>query len=141
MGESGRGVSGMKIVQGILILLAFYGVGTMASKWLHIPMPGNLLGMLLLTLCLCMGWIRMDWVEQASTFLVRHMMLFFVPIIVGVASYMNWIAKDPWSIILSMVLGPMIVMLVTGRVVQWYLHRQKHKAEPSVKQEGRALDA
>lgn len=131
----------MKIVQGILILLAFYGVGTLASKWLHIPMPGNLLGMLLLALCLCMGWIRMDWVEQASAFLIRHMMLFFVPIIVGVASYMNWIAKDPWSILTALVLGPLVVMLVSGRVVQWYLNRSKQKAETSVNQEGRALDA
>ncbi|MED4907549.1 CidA/LrgA family protein [Brevibacillus centrosporus] len=131
----------MKLVSGILILLAFYGVGTLASKWLHIPMPGNLIGMLLLTLCLCMGWIRMDWVERASAFLVRHMMLFFVPIIVGVASYMSGIAKDPWTILLSLVLGPVIVMLVTGRVVQWYLSRHKRKEEPSVQHEGRALDA
>lgn len=129
------------MVRGILILLVFYVVGTMASKWLHIPMPGNLLGMLLLTLCLCMGWIRMDWVEQASSFLVRHMLLFFVPIIVGVSAYLHWIAQDPWSIILSLVLGPMVVMLVTGRVVEWYLVRHKEKDESSVQQERRALDA
>ena len=116
----------MKIVRGIVILLVFYGVGMAASKWLHIPLPGNLLGMLILTLGLCMGWIRMDWVEQASSFLVRHMMLFFVPIIVGVASYMNLISQDPWPILVALVVGPMLVMLVTGRVVQWYLKRYRH---------------
>jgi len=131
----------MKIVQGVLILLVFYAGGTLANRWLHIPLPGNLLGMLLLTLCLCTGWIRMGWVEQASAFLVRHMMLFFVPIIVGVGSYMGWIAKDPWTIVLAMVLGPLVVMLVSGRVVQWYLERQRKQAEPAVEQEGRALDA
>jgi holin-like protein len=132
----------MKIVKGILILLAFYGAGTLASKWLHIPLPGNLVGMLLLTLGLCMGWIRMDWVEQASALLVRHMMLFFVPIIVGAASYIGLISQDPLPIVLAMVLGPMLVMLVTGRLVQGYLNRQKQeKAEPTVQQEGRALDA
>lgn len=131
----------MKIVRGILILLAFFGVGTLASKWLHIPLPGNLVGMLFLTLALCMGWIRMDWVEQASGFLVRHMMLFFVPIIVGVAAYLKLIAQDPWPILLSMLLGPAVVMVVTGRLVQWYLSRHKPKSQPAVQQEGRALDA
>ncbi|MGG1658756.1 CidA/LrgA family protein [Brevibacillus sp. NRS-1366] len=131
----------MRLIRGIVVLLIFYGAGMLASEWLHIPLPGNLLGMLLLTLGLCMGWIRMDWVEQASSFLVRHMMLFFVPIIVGVASYMKLISQDPWPILLSLILGPMVVMLVTGRVVQWYLKRHRQKAEPSVKQEGKALDA
>lgn len=131
----------MKIVQGVLILLVFYAAGTLMNRGLHVPLPGNLLGMLLLTLCLCTGWIRMEWVEQASAFLVRHMMLFFVPIIVGVGSYMGWIVQAPWTIVLSLVLGPLVVMLVAGRVVQWYLQRQQKLGEPSVKQEGRTIDA
>lgn len=131
----------MKLIRGIVVLLVFYGVGMLASEWLHIPLPGNLLGMLLLTLGLGMGWIRMEWVEQASSFLVRHMMLFFVPIIVGVSSYMGLISEAPWPILLSLFIGPLVVMLVTGRLVQWYMNRQRQKAEPSVQQEGRALDA
>lgn len=129
----------MKIIRGILILLAFFGAGTLLSKWLHIPLPGNLTGMLLLTLALCMGWIRMDWVEQVSGLLVRHMMLFFVPIIVGVSAYIKLIAKDPWSILLSLLLGPVLVMLVTGKLVQWYVNKHQRKNAPH--QEGRALDA
>lgn len=132
----------MKMVTGIGILLAFYGVGVLASKWLHIPLPGNLVGMLLLTLGLVTGWVRMEWVERASTFLVRHMMLFFVPIIVGVASYLNLFAQAPWLIALSMIVAPMLVMLVTGRVVQSYLRRQQQKkTQASVPEGRRTLDA
>lgn len=137
----------MRIICGMLILLAFFGMGTWVSKWLHIPIPGNLLGMLLLTLSICMGWIRMDWVEQASALFIRHMMLFFVPILVGIAAYVKWMAQDPWPIVLSMVLGPLLVMLVTGKLVQWYLNYQKQKPktaeeQPSADmQERRTLDA
>jgi holin-like protein len=130
----------MKTIKGMLILLAFFGAGTLANKWLHVPLPGNLLGMLLLTLGLCTGMVKLDWVESASNLLLRHMMLFFVPILVGVASYLKWIAGDPWPIVLSLVLGPLVVMLVSGRVVQWYLNRHKQKAEHRPL-EGRALDA
>ncbi|RNB86342.1 CidA/LrgA family protein [Brevibacillus panacihumi] len=131
----------MKIVNGILILLVFYGVGTLASKWLHIPLPGNLIGMLLLTLALYKGWIRMDWVEQASNLLIRHMLLFFVPIIAGVASYLGFFADDPLPILLALISGPFLVMIVTGKVVQWYVNRQQNTKKPVLPQEGRSLDA
>ncbi|WP_400164090.1 CidA/LrgA family protein [Brevibacillus sp. TJ4] len=131
----------MRYVSGILILLVFYAAGTLAHQWLHIPLPGSLLGMIMLALALVMGWIRMDWVERASSFLIRHMMLFFIPIIVGVSSYMNVVANDPLPILLSLVLGPFIVMLVTGRVVQWYVRREKSQANTELSQEGRSLDA
>ncbi|MGN7468596.1 CidA/LrgA family protein [Brevibacillus sp. SAFN-007a] len=131
----------MKMVTGIGILLAFYGVGVLASEWLHVPLPGNLVGMLLLTLGLVTGWVRMEWVEQASLLLVRHMMLFFVPIIVGVVGYLKWFVQAPWPIALSMTVAPMLVMLVTGRVVQRYLHRQQQKTQASVPEERRTLDA
>lgn len=131
----------MKIVNGILILLVFYGVGTLASKWLHIPLPGNLIGMLLLTLALYKGWIRMDWVEQASNLLIRHMLLFFVPIIAGVASYLGFFAEDPLPILLALISGPFLVMIVTGKVVQLYVNRQQNTKKPVLPQEGRSLDA
>ncbi|HZG80954.1 MAG TPA: CidA/LrgA family protein [Brevibacillus sp.] len=131
----------MKIVNGILILLVFYGVGTLASKWLHIPLPGNLIGMLLLTLALYKGWIRMNWVEQASNLLIRHMLLFFVPIIAGVASYLGFFADDPLPILLALISGPFLVMIVTGKVVQWYVNRQQNTKKPVLPQEGRSLDA
>ncbi|MBU8714956.1 CidA/LrgA family protein [Brevibacillus parabrevis] len=132
----------MKMITGVAILLAFYGVGVLASTWLHIPLPGNLVGMLLLTLGLVTGWIRMEWVDRASSFLIRHMMLFFVPIIVGVVSYFKWFAQAPWPIALSMIVAPMLVMFVTGRVVQAYLNRQKKQEIPaSAAPERRTLDA
>jgi holin-like protein len=134
-----EGAHHMKTIKGVLILLAFFGMGTLANKWLHVPLPGNLLGMLLLTLALCTGLVKLEWVETASNLLIRHMMLFFVPILVGVTAYLKWIAGDPWPIVSSLVLGPLAVMLVSGRVVQWYLNRHKQKMEHH-QLEGRMLD-
>ncbi|MFY0545106.1 CidA/LrgA family protein [Brevibacillus sp. H7] len=116
-------------MKGLLVLLAFFGLGTLGSKWLHIPLPGNLLGMLMLTVCLCAGWIKLETVERASSFLMKHMMLFFVPILVGVAQHLQLIRQDLWPILLSLVLGPILVMLISGTVVQQYVNRQKRKAE------------
>ena len=132
----------VKIIRGIIVLLAFYGAGVLLAKWLHIPLPGNIIGMLMLTLALTTGVVKLDWVEQASELLIRHMMLFFVPILVGVASYLGIIADNPIGLLLAMVLGTACVMVVTGRVIQWYLDRRKGKAATdTIEMERRTLDA
>lgn len=132
----------MKIIRGIIVLLAFYGAGVLLAKWLHIPLPGNIIGMLMLTLALTTGVVKLDWVEQASELLIRHMMLFFVPILVGVASYLGIIADNPIGLLLAMVLGTACVMVVTGRVIQWYLDRRRGKeATDTIEMERRTLDA
>ncbi|MEJ8548028.1 CidA/LrgA family protein [Brevibacillus borstelensis] len=130
-------------MKGILLLLAFYGIGTMASKWLHIPLPGNLLGMLALTLALVTGIVKLEWVEKGSLLLLRHMMLFFVPILVGVTPFLQTIAENPLPLILAMVLGPALVMVASGKVIQWYLDRKREKTTtPSqAEAERRSLDA
>lgn len=125
-------------MRGFIILLAFFASGTLLNKWLHIPLPGNLLGMLILTVCLVTGWIKMELVEQASSFLLRHMLLFFVPILVGVAQYFDLITKSLWPVLLSLFIGPPLVMLASGRIVQNDVNRRNRKllAEQSEEKRG-----
>jgi holin-like protein len=129
------------LMKGLLVLLAFFGAGTVVSKWLHIPLPGNLLGMLLLTACLCFGWVKMETVERVSSFLLRHMLLFFVPILVGAAQYFPLLLQNPWPILVSLVAGPLCVMSVSGVVTQRYLNRKKRTEQDRTTTEGEVLDA
>ncbi|USG63873.1 CidA/LrgA family protein [Brevibacillus ruminantium] len=132
----------METIKGIILLLAFYGIGIAAGKWLHIPLPGNIIGMLLLTLALVTGVVKMNWVDKASQLLIRHMMLFFVPIMIGVSSYLKILGEHPVALILAMVLGPAFVMVVTGRLIQWYLDRRRKEASTSsIELERRTMDA
>jgi holin-like protein len=129
-------------MKGLLVLLGFFGLGTLANRWLHVPMPGNLLGMLLLTVCLCLGWVKLETVERTGSFLLKHMMLFFVPIMVGVAQYLDVLKQDPWPVFVSLLAGPLCVMAVSGVVVQRCLDRGKSAAESqNTSMKGRALDA
>ena len=51
------------IVVGQILLLAFIGVlGGYLKEWLHLPLPGTLVGMILLFLLLCSGIIKLNWV-------------------------------------------------------------------------------
>jgi holin-like protein len=99
------------------ILLACYGVGVLLQH-AGVPLPGNLIGLLLLTLCLLKGWVSFAMMEQACQFLLRHMLFFFVPILVGVAQYMGLLQEQAWPVTVAMLSGPPIIMLIAGKIVQ-----------------------
>ncbi|MGE5701100.1 MAG: CidA/LrgA family protein [Clostridia bacterium] len=115
-------------MRGWLIIFAFWGLGVLGNQWLHVPIPGNLLGMLLLVVCLAAGWIKLAVVEKAASFLMKHMLLFFVPIMVGVSQQLHIIADNPWSILLALTLGTALVMTVSGTVMERFMKRANRKA-------------
>lgn len=112
---------------GWVVIFAFWGLGVLGNQWLHIPFPGNLLGMLLLVVFLALGWIKLDVVEKAASFLMKHMLLFFVPIMVGVSQQLTVIKENPLPILLALTLGTAVVMVVTGTIMERYMRSKKAK--------------
>lgn len=119
-------------MQGVLILLFFYGLGVAGANWLHIPIPGNMLGMLLLAGCLLSGVVKLETVEKAASFFLRHMLLFFIPILVGVTGYLPLLSGQTVPIVLALLTGAPIVMVCTGWLVQAGSRRRGHRAEPEI---------
>lgn len=65
------------IVVGQILLLALIGVlGGYLKEWLNLPLPGTLVGMILLFLLLCSGIIKLNWVEQGAAVLIGELLLF-----------------------------------------------------------------
>jgi holin-like protein len=106
------------ILKGMAFLLLFQFSGEVLVAWSGLPVPGNVVGMVLLLLCLLAGVVRVDWVEEAAELLLKHLALFFVPAGVGVMVYFNLIASQWLPITISMVLSTFVVLAVTGWVEQ-----------------------
>jgi holin-like protein len=56
---------------------------------LQLPLPDNLVGMLLLFVSLTSGVIRLEWIEAGVSLLGRHLAFFFIPIAVGLMAFGN----------------------------------------------------
>jgi holin-like protein len=115
-------------MRGLAILLGFHLMGMLLKMWLHVPLPPNVIGLILFTCCLFLGWVRLEWVEDAAQLLLRHMMLFFTPFIVGTIVFWPLIAQHGLSIIVSLALSSFAVLLVTGWVTRRF---DGGKGEPS----------
>ncbi|MBB6637280.1 CidA/LrgA family protein [Cohnella thailandensis] len=103
---------------GIAVLLLYHLLGAALRELLHVPLPGNVLGMLLLTLSLLLGWVKLRWLEESARFLLKHMMLFFAPTIVGVIAYFSDIGRHWMLIAVNLFVSMASVLLVTGWTVR-----------------------
>ena len=89
-----------------------------------VKLPSSIIGMLLLTLFLKLGWIKLKWVKGISDFLVSNLPLFFVPPGVAMMLYFDLIKAEFWPILVSALLSTIIVLAVTGWVHQILRNRQ-----------------
>lgn len=103
-------------MRGLAILLSFHFAGLLIRGWLHIPLPANVIGLILFVVSLFAGWVKLEWVEESAQFLLRHMMLFFAPFIVGTIVFFPVIGGNALGIGLSLIVGTLLVLLVTGKV-------------------------
>lgn len=120
-----------KIAQGILQIgvLLLFSVGMNALMgWLHWPIPGSIVGMLLLFILLQTKIIRLSWIDIGASWLLAELLLFFIPSAVGVMDYLPLLEHEGMSILFIVLLGTFIVMAVTGLVATFISKRKGSKA-------------
>lgn len=108
----------MKIFREFIIILILYFIGDFISKTLNIPIPGNILAMILLFLCLCTGLIKLEKVQDISNFFLDHLAFFFIPAGVGLINSFDSIKSSAIQIVIICIITTIIVMSVTGIIVQ-----------------------
>jgi len=85
---------------------------------LHVPLPGNVAGMLLLFGLLCTGIVPQRLFERSSTLLARHLPFFFVPIAVGLMNLGPTLIAEGWLLILVLVASASVGLCATGWIAQ-----------------------
>jgi holin-like protein len=104
---------------GLAILLGFQTLGIFIHTFLHLPLPSNVIGLLLFTCSLYAGWVKLEWVEQTAEFLMRHMMLFFLPFVVGSVALLQLAGPgELLSLAVSIVVSTLVVLLAAGWITQ-----------------------
>lgn len=93
--------------------------------WLHLPIPGSIVGILLLFTLLELKVIRLDWIELGSKWLLSEMLLFFIPATVSIINYKSLIQTSGIKIFISIIGSTLLVMLCAGLISQWIADRKE----------------
>jgi len=115
---------------GFSILLGFYLLGAILHHFVHIPLPANVIGLILFTASLFLKLVKLEWVEDAGQFLIRHMLLFFIPFVVGTMVFFHYIGMYAVQLLVSLFASTAGVLVVTGRTVKLFKRKggERHEA-------------
>lgn len=109
------------------ILLAMLTVGYLVTLGLHLPLPANVIAMLLL-LVLLLGRMKLSSVEKTADFIVEHLAIFFIAPTVGFMEYFDLLHQSFFKIIVPMTASLLVGYAVAGWVTQGII-RLQHKAQ------------
>ena len=107
----------MDALRGLALLLLCQSAGEAAAQGLRLPLPGPVLGMLLLLALVSWPALRPP-VAAASDGLLTHLSLLFVPVGVGVITHLDVIGQYGGRIVGVLVLSTLVGMAVTAWVLR-----------------------
>ena len=115
------------MIKGLFFILLFYFLGEVASVLINDFIPGSVIGMILLFLCLFFKLIKPGMVKDAATVITKNMAVFFVPPAVGLMAYAEVISKSIWAIALAIIVSTVLTIIVVALVQESMEKRQKSK--------------
>lgn len=108
------------LLRGLVLIVAIFFLGTALHR-VGVPIPGGVLGLLLFYAALLTGILKLTWVERAANLLLRHMVLLFVPLTVGLIGLGPVLSRQAVAILVSLVVSFLCVLLTTGLLARWLL--------------------
>lgn len=104
------------ILQGILIVVLLR-VSEIISEFFRLPIPGSLLGMIILFLLLETKVLKLDFISDFGNVMLKHLGFFFIPPAVSLMVSYGIVKGSIMKMLIILVVSLFIVMGVTGKVV------------------------
>ncbi|MDR2936347.1 MAG: CidA/LrgA family protein [Rikenellaceae bacterium] len=117
---------------GLFYILLFYLLGMGISRLTGGIIPSSVIGMVLLFLALVLKVIRPGDVRQAARFILNNMVLFFIPVSVGLIDAWGLIAGNFWPFLTACIVSTVLVIGAVGLTQQGMdrsLRYRAHKRE------------
>ncbi len=108
-------------------LAALWAVNRGASDavaWLHAPIPGNVVGIMVLFGLLGSGIVKTSWLEPTATFLVKHLAFFFIPITIGLTGMGPLLAVHGAGILVALAVSAAVGMAISALTSEYLIKTQ-----------------
>ena len=102
----------------LLIIFGVCVVGELLHELIPIPISAGVYGMIILFILLCTNVVKLSQVEKTGDFLASKMLVMFIPASVGLINVLPELKAMAIPVILAISVVTIIVMVVTGHVVQ-----------------------
>ena len=118
----------MKFIAQVTGLWVILWIGNQIELFCGIPIPGNVIGMLLLFLLLLCGIVKLEYLQDATDFLLKHLVFFFIPFAVGLMNWGSLFYQNGIVLAAAIIIGAIIPFATIGVLGQW-LHGENEKMQ------------
>ena len=127
MNHSGRVRAFVETAGQTVFFIAVWWVCDAAAKAAGLPVPGGVLGMLVLLALLATGRLRASRLTLGAKGLLNHMLLFFVPAVITLRDHAELISPLGLKLLAVIVAGIVSVMIGTALIVELSIRlRSRH---------------
>jgi holin-like protein len=118
------------MLSALTLLLLLQLIGEVFVQWFALPVPGPVLGLLLLFAALLWRGRLDDDLRNTANALLQHLSLLFVPAGVGVMVHAARIADEWLALSLALVGSTLLSMAATALTLQFFLRFRRGKDSP-----------
>jgi len=106
------------VLPSLTILLVCQLAGEVIARLFKLPIPGPVVGMMLLFAGLVIRRGIPENLEKTGTTLLSHLSLLFIPAGVGITVHLKLLADEWLPIVVALIVSTVITLAVTGLVMQ-----------------------
>ena len=106
------------LLQTFATLLVFQTIGEVMSYALRLPVPGPVIGMVLMLLYLRLRPCSLEAMRETSLGLLQHLSLLFVPAGVGVMAHWHRLAAEGVAIVVAIIVSTVLALAATALTVR-----------------------
>lgn len=111
----------------VAVLYFFALIGNAIVTLLHLPISGSIVSLFIVLGLLHFNILKLSEIELGASFLMSEMLLFFIPSAVAIIQYKDQIIQHGSQFLIVIILSTLTVMIVTGLVAQFYVHKLANK--------------
>lgn len=113
----------IKLVLQLALIMLITFIGTEVQKLLHIPLAGSIVGLMLFFLLLQFKIIPESWINVGADFLLKTMVFFFIPSVVGIMDIASNITMNYILFFIVIIIGTCLVALSSGYIAEKMLEK------------------
>ena len=108
------------MIRGLIILLSFQGAGEIFTRLLALPVPGPVIGLVLLLIFLIRRGKVDAPIDTVASVLTKHLGLLFVPAAVGVVLFWPQLKIHFWAVSVALVVSVIATVAVSAAVLRFW---------------------
>ena len=118
----------MRIPLQLAVIFAICIAGEFLHRIVGIPLPGNIIGMVILLLLLCTKVVKPEHISGVSGFFLKHLALFFLPPSIAIMAVGDEVLSK-WPLLLFLCIAFTIITIAMGGWVTQFLVRKQEYRE------------